>query len=596
MKHYYIKLSCLFIFLLLKNTVFSQNIQENLAKYWLYRDRLDKYFVIVDENTEKAGTNHPFFYLNKKWTRTDSNLYHCLSTGDGNDQMQYYIGMLATEYALLKKYNQDYTKTRNQLLYALQSVQRFDKYAESYFRDIGEENFKDIPLFEHENGYITGGKKLFATENIGDRYNIPNYDFYEEGDVNEEGDINGFMIRNDIYAHFIEDNSFDYPFLNNYCTETSGMDGRMKTNMPHEMSKDNVWNYLVNFALVKILVDDAEIQSLLKELTTNMISCMHGTYDELWYVDEIWVIRNPVTGNIAYEGGVVEEVGVGMSELGGYKYAFAEAGNFIVNKYKNGDLDLATNLHYSTSHRAKNEFYSSMSLFTELNEAPQRFKYLMLATVMGDDKHYDNWPLTFPNRSTVMWELLKNIENGRTQAEHLPLIRKLIIEYQIDRDNYRNYRCRTVFEKKQNLLDDIYMPLLNEAPICGPHNFDLPDRTPNWSVENRLTLSHCIVQNFEDIKDINNDLYGVFNGIDYMLLHNLVWLVYYSNLEDILYLKDTDVRKGYDANKIISEQDILENEIADYNAGEIELQSGFTVKKGGYFEANINDNVSYMYI
>jgi hypothetical protein len=43
------------------------------------------------------------------------------------------MGMLATEYKLLKNEGKDTTKTLQELLYALKAIERLDTSAESYY-------------------------------------------------------------------------------------------------------------------------------------------------------------------------------------------------------------------------------------------------------------------------------------------------------------------------------------------------------------------------------------------------------------------------------------------------------------------------------
>lgn len=634
------------------NNIHAQTPQQNLEKYWLYRDRLDKYFVLIDANTNKIGTNTPFYYNYKQWSSEEQNYYHVLSTGDGNHQMQFYIGMLATEYALLKRYGQDYTKTRNQLLYALKTIQRYDRYAESYFREVEEKGGDIVPINTFEDYTFPWANNMKAGANTGTRYIVPTID-YANAPLT---DINGFMVRNDIASDFIEKNKATYPFLNNYCREKAAMDGRWK-GMPHEMSQDNIWNYLLNFSLVKILVDDAEIQALLKEITKKMITAMQGTLPEAenWILPDkkAWVIRNPVTGLIVTQGGMVEEIGLGLYNFGGTKYAFAESGNFITGASSN--IIGSDNLHYAMSQYKRNMFYTGLKYFNTSNRE-QLYTYLIFSSIMGNDKDFNFWYnnaidflenfryivvtntietignnqivlTTLPDdsfnnnsfirlnnvsasssvvtlydketeiRKSIMDLLIENTLKpslDNPQAEHLILIKKLIVDYQLKKgikDNEASNLCFAV--NSNDLYQNIYKPLLNKAPICGPMNFDTPQRVTEWSVENRLTHSDKIEVNYDVNKLLDAQTIGVYNGIDYMLLHNLVWLVYMPS--NVLFLKDTDARKTYSANAIVSDQDILINETAAYSAGEIRLKPGFTASKGCNFTAKISSDVAYSY-
>ena len=72
-------------FLILAIPFYCQNQQDNLKKYWDYRERLRNKFMVVSENVMEYGTNIPaaeIFYNNP-----DSAKYNRISWGDANGNM-----------------------------------------------------------------------------------------------------------------------------------------------------------------------------------------------------------------------------------------------------------------------------------------------------------------------------------------------------------------------------------------------------------------------------------------------------------------------------------------------------------------------------
>jgi len=554
----------------------AQTGKDNLNKYWLYRDRLRKYFVVEDPN-DGFGTNIPFWWTNN----CDPNSGITLTTGDGNDDLQYYIGMLATEYALLKRYGIDLTQTRNELLYALKAVERLDKYAESNWRA------------DHSTS---------------------------------SDDLNGFFIRDDIKSDFIDTWKSKYPALVNF--------NKVNTNFvnsgnarPVEESKDMIWNFLPNLLLVTLLVDDPEINLKAKDITYRMINYMHYVYTfdvTTWCLkcwppgwrtstasQDLWQIMNPITGEMVHPGGSDEE-----SLFSGFSYGFAQAGEAITG----------SNLDFGYSHDQGREDY----FYTQLEFPgiwPSRYPHLALATVGGNSTIFGNLLNDGPY-TTVMGALISNLSTpyDKSMYEHLFLIRSLLVQNQINIGNDSNIADIDYFTDPTqyvNPIKNIYDRLLNEAPICGPQNSGATKiRVDDWAMDNRLTNSRQLyVSDYTGAPlDVNNcEYFGVFNGIDYMLLHNLYWLNYipfgnysiseadadyyfniaknttdisikqiYTNLANQLLLND---QKG---TQIISTRTIPIASQIEYTASEdIELMPGFEADAGSCFDATINENWEY---
>jgi hypothetical protein len=108
----------------------------NQSKYWFYRNRLTNEFMKVGPN---PGESTPLAYLRLN-PITHSNPVtannRTYSIGDAGDGMLrsggYYIGVLATEYYMLKNSGQDVSGTLEELFFALNAIKRLDETAETY--------------------------------------------------------------------------------------------------------------------------------------------------------------------------------------------------------------------------------------------------------------------------------------------------------------------------------------------------------------------------------------------------------------------------------------------------------------------------------
>ena len=373
----------------------AQTPEQNLQKYWNYRERLRKYFIAVSPSDEQ-GANIPASSIG-------GSKYDDFYTGDGNGTMQYYIGVLATEYRLLRLHGLNYTQTRNELLYALRAVERLDRKAERYFRS---------PQQEHS------------------------------------GDLNGFFIRDDVdeSIKLINNNLGDFGILSTFLTHTNN--GVQK---PYEQSKDNVWHYLLNLALVKGLVDDSEIVGIAQSIAARMVSHMHHTdWVELpyccppglkKYYNPCWRIINPVTGADVEDGARVDEIGWCQASIDGFNYGFAEAAGWITGQ----------DLHYGESEEKEGAFINGLTFGVSHQGTIlylwDSYSYRSLAATMGLEI----------NQS--LYQYLVNRSYLHYPYEHLALIYVLLHGKPSD--------FTDLFTTEFNR----YEHLLNVAPLCGTYNF-----------------------------------------------------------------------------------------------------------------------------
>ncbi|MBL4592720.1 MAG: hypothetical protein JKX68_02770 [Flavobacteriales bacterium] len=116
-----IKLIITLLFCAFTTGVFSQPVDLNKEKYDTYRNNL-KYFVVVGEGPKRS-------ILAERRNDKGNCGPTCLTFGDGGIMQGWYVGMLATEYARLKKESKPTQQTLNELYCALLALERLDAVA-----------------------------------------------------------------------------------------------------------------------------------------------------------------------------------------------------------------------------------------------------------------------------------------------------------------------------------------------------------------------------------------------------------------------------------------------------------------------------------
>lgn len=285
--------------------------------------------------------------------------------------------------------------------------------------------------------------------------------------------INGFYIRDDVSNTEgkrlnLDEVQSDYHF---YCGKTDAF--------RHGPSQDQAWGTYLGIALIQKFVDDTTVLRHSADIVKRLVRGMQ-------YTDEKgkphWQIMNPVTGKIVQKEGDIQWL----------QYAHGTIGTMLTGE----------NMHFGNSN--KNRWKNIWKILQDnvLADRDGHFTWygvMALAAVMNDGG----------SRSCYDWMIKKcdKIVKRRPDLKqtiifpHLPLINVVLHGY-----------TRESLLPKKTYTDYLSLAPENGANAQMINGEEIRTNAP-W---NSLSL-FCPWHNYE---------LGTFNMLDYMLLYNLVELVY----------------------------------------------------------------------
>lgn len=497
--------------------IYAENTVSLSEKYVLYRNRLLQEWIMVSSDVEQFGVNIPA--VDRKLDTLGNVAW--ISWSDGNSNFNHWLGILATEYRLLKNNNQDYQETLAMLVYSMIALERLDLYSEYTLRKQHNTNpeQKDTELIRYPD------------------------------------DINGFMVRDDVSLGFWR--QYYKHFKSEYGWHNKTKDGTNKFLSVFQkgviakqgMSQDNIIYLLQSLALVKFLVDDEDIGKIeikfrneyipdylkskgilngkiisfdkwIDDLTDRVVMHCRHEYPEQKIVlkpdgrrakpsdnlfggilSSYWYIMNPITNDLVAEGNG-EDMGVWLNS-----YGIAEAADYITGKNiyhtDNSDKGLASYLFKAILF--KNMKFLGHGGFPVPDNIDD-YMFRALASVADI-----NWK----EKSFDLLYLLGDKREGWTY-EHNPLV--LVI---LHPEKYKK-----VYSNGFKFYDEdkiFYSELLGNAPASGPSTDNSrDDYSPYWSSSSRL--------NWPNNKGNRNSKTPMeYAGMDYMFLYNLYKLVFEPN-------------------------------------------------------------------
>lgn len=487
------KTAFIFLFLACSVRCFCQDHALNHEKYWYYRYRLINDFVKIGASqgcSMPMNQRHLYTVFSPSDAGTPSATHTSTGKwGDGTITLGHYIGVLATEYYLLASNGQNTDQTVKELYYALRALNRLDSIAEPTYR-----------LLEYGSSW------------------------------SEAGDINGFFMRDDVPPTFINDNFDHFNSHKIKYRNTSNVldvpgqldfvDSDYQRAVQHndddltEESQDQVWHVFMGLSLVTRFVptsanyngyafNDGET-SIAQEakILTNRIHA--------WYLnDPLFRIFNPVYN---------EPVQIGQSVYP-YIYGAAKAacavnghhgyeGPFPPGCWAYGAIP---GLRYVIWQSYK--LTSSASIVSVPFALFNEYHKVMQLAALGN---------SFYNIGSVN-TTATNVSVGSAIHEwyYLPLLRQVL-------HGGPNYTSETV-----------YNILLNDAPCEGPYNFGYPSHSATFNYSS-TNVAYDPQRRGEDASgdDKIDGFYGAMNGLDYMLYHNLYYIIrkddYYKSPTDLI--------------------------------------------------------------
>ena len=466
------KISQFLLLLFISVINYAQNTEtvNNITKYWNYRNRLTQNFIAIGG---KSGESMPF------GTRNERGNPH-LSLGEAPIMLGQYIGVLATEYKLLKQNNQNTEQTLKELYYALYAFNRLDLVAETvngYNKKPKLDGYyvrEDIP-----NDFVSSHPEL-------NKNSIESYQFIY-------GSGKPFTVK--CTTH--KGNSCCDVTVSRDCKVNENPKGYAKKYNHVPMSMDQSLGILIGVSLVNKLVDG----------TVN--------YQNLAFQDKETSIKKEAQ-NIAKRI---------LTYAQKHHWTPKEPdGDYI------GDCDFRTNakpnfFKNNVTMLVFGRFFSKIgkNIFGEKLAFTPFIGFLNgVGSIQADNFKGDFWNrrmyiemMTLSNKNNHLWlSAARKVKNASEKYDWQPL--------------YYNMGIILHDWKKDSKIKKQSLEMLSSAPYNGPYYHKINDFAKNgWATKNRFSASLGEQYNGSRFPEIN----GNYSGLDYMLLHNM-YLLNSNNTSD----------------------------------------------------------------
>ncbi len=566
-------LICSFLLLQISVNLCSQDLTANLEKYWRYRDRLVNDFMVDTSDVEQMGVNIPmsaFIFSEGFGPFLDGpSVVGATKFGDANNVMGIYLGVLATELWLLKNNEQDYTQTLKELYYLMLAFERLDTYSESYLRAAEDHNMYldwNIAYWDPATDYQSGDINGFQLRNDGskdfwDKYksrfpanaqnlmssfvNMPNHPLIANSQDNLIHNLEGIALLNSLVGTENVSNipvTFQYSYIPTYL-KTQGIMNSSETEIDFKLWAEDITRRYIDYIQNDnfTIFSSSTISSVLLAL--------------LWPLSATkWYLEDPVRNEYVALGS-----GVDATLAAYFSHGFLGVGEKIT-----GDDDLREFLAYSLLPES-----SYRNLFITLSIWDYNVHKKLRKLAAFDNAIYHTWEWLKIQRDLATTE--GDGEGMAIPLEQLPL--ECIILY---RDEYDRDEFYIIGSNDYNDEIDYYNTLLDSADECGVCSY----LNYSWSSTSRLIWPDQL----GEFSGFNR----IFNGLDYMLLHNLRYIAFHwQELEYVI----AEANYGYESvtvpgRVIYSESNIYNADVEFTASKKIILQPGFKVENA-HFLANI---------
>lgn len=548
----------LILLLFLTNYMIGQNMTDNHRKYWWYKSRLNNDFVKVGTGD---GESFPFNQRGKDgsgFVNSNPNM----NLGDGTSTLGIYIAQLATEYALLMKNSQNTDKVKHELFCALNAFDRVDYKAENLWQSgtyllngffVRDDIPKDFVRnnYDHFNYYNTW-------DHSSTKYNISGGDpsTFDTGDHGFHSNCQTGMFKtSSSWSSWVDDNDHFGLF---------------------EESQDQAYDLLLGLAFVNKFVPNwdsdnnavfpysgevnlqAEARNIAKRIINhirdpkglNGNSCNSNGWNSL--VNE-WRIKNPTTCNL---------VGTG-DDARAYAYPLGESECQITSDtYSAPNIANLLGLPLACPGSGYHNAYSLGAGFSLWNTAATISLYDPNHPATGMDTRAFNTNLAAICNcvyGTILDQTVNQIITTLTNSPDTSWLGTIVgwiwslvttIEHILIPGNYQNLTTSAITTNAYKIEAPLdhgpiahallhgapdyignsqysFEYLIDVAPCDGIYNFgNSSQSTYQWSSDNR-----CDHPNRRGVAagSSNGAPSGEYNGIDFMLYHNLYYLQGYNN-------------------------------------------------------------------
>ena len=559
-----LKINVLLI-IIISNATFAQTTTDNHRKYWWYKSRLNNDFVKVGIGD---GESFPFNQRGSTSSGfTSPDVRSNMKIGDGTSTLGLYIAQLATEYALLVKHFQNTDKVKHELFCALNAFDRVD--------------------YKAEGATVNGTNTLngfFVRDDIPKNFVFNNYDhfnYYNTWDGNPSHVLPWTVgPGNDPEPNTAE--SGDHGFHSNcqtgmFKTESS-WSGWAETGAGlFAESQDQAYDLLLGLAFVNKFVGSSVTDGTAAFPYTGETSIREQARKQAKrIIDHIrdakniadgsscngslatgWHIKNPVNCNNVSTG----------DNATTYGYPLAEGESFITSD--NYTMPMNNTLGVPTGGSTYHNNYSQTIGFDVWNTLADVPIYNAGNQYLGMDSRafnvnlaaicncvYANIPAQFIQQTIStyvhgwfgvifgwIWKLVTIAINYT-----IPASIQNITNSAISINAYTDEAPLDHGPIAHALLHDLpaYVPnqnysfeyLINVAPCDGIYNFGSNQSTYHWSSDNRCDHPNRRGTN-PTLLGTNSYPTGEYNGIDFMLYHNLYYL--YNNENTMTDLSDIKI-------------------------------------------------------
>ncbi len=565
------------------NTI-GQDVYQNHQKYWFLRSKLRNDLMKVGLN---QGESIPFAQrgLDTK-TNNQANASGVTSGGDLISELGIYIGVLATEYKLLKNNNQNTDSVKHELYCALNAVNRLDYTAEPMYGNYSPSTNgflvrDDIPKdfifknYKHFNYYNTWDGLLSSTTN-NHLYNrpldlipIPNTSATDRG-------FHSSIQRGQVLTNSV--------FYSNFQYHNDHPSDPLSTYGNYAMSQDHIISLMYGLRLVSEYVDGGA-----------MDNNQHFNYgDEAYYsiLDEAGVISDRIVKYLKNNNWRIKKPnGYDVSDNDGgnvkaYAYALAQIAGKInlpgtsINHWPSGSslvpiIDPAyhnthsKNWGFTEFETAAKSLGTSFDITTQLGELTAACQCLfsklggnIVTTITFILQKLWKWLGAFLGWIlhfilNILNTLIPISWNNTTFVQSLPNAIQLA-------PNANQLRFRLKYQQDYVLLTNMLLRgalaagvptqvinfynsaltrtsnILNSAPCEGPMNFSSATLSSSsyavtsnynvreWSGYSLIEHTNILGSDNVDYAGSGTPTWGLqsgeFNGLDYMLYHNLYYL------------------------------------------------------------------------